>query len=104
MEQNFSKIKFRRNFGYTSRGCFNVPENCNNCKLPFLSSISTRVQILRHNFIVLFQFMRKNFEWKRFLFSSWLRLIVKYRQTRTFGRVKGAPSEETVLGALTCEV
>ena len=46
MEQTFSGISFR-NFGCTSRGWPKIPENRNNRKIPFHSTIPARAQFLR---------------------------------------------------------
>ena len=46
MEQTFSGISFR-NFGCTSRGWPKSPENRNNRKIPFHSTIPGRAQFLR---------------------------------------------------------
>ena len=46
MEQTFSGISFR-NFGCTSRGWPKIPENQNNRKIPFHSTIPARAQFLR---------------------------------------------------------
>ena len=46
MEQTFSGISFR-NFGCTSRGWSKIPENWNNRKILFHSTIPTRAQFLR---------------------------------------------------------
>ena len=46
MERKFSGISFR-NFGCTSRGCPNIPENRNNRKILFHSTIPARAQFLR---------------------------------------------------------
>ena len=48
MEQTFSGISFR-NFGCTSRGWPKIPENRNNRKIPFHSTIPARAQFLRAN-------------------------------------------------------
>ena len=42
METRFSGIIAFRNFGHTSRGCPNIPENRNNWKILFLSTITAR--------------------------------------------------------------
>ena len=46
MEQTFSGISFR-NFGCTSRGWPKIPEDRNNRKIPFHSTIPARAQFLR---------------------------------------------------------
>ena len=46
MEQTFPGISFR-NFGCTSRGWPKIPENRNNRKIPFHSTIPARAQFLR---------------------------------------------------------
>ena len=46
MEQTFSGISFR-NFGCTSRGWPKIPENRNNRKIPFHSTIPARAQFRR---------------------------------------------------------
>ena len=48
MEQTFSGISFR-NFGCTSRGWPKIPENRNNRKIPFHSTIPARAKFLRAN-------------------------------------------------------
>ena len=68
MEQKFSGIKYRH-FGYTPRGCRNVPENRNNRKISFYSGVW--LFLLESSLSdVSSLFKRKTLEWKGYVIKS----------------------------------